>query len=426
MKKIIIAVITFITMFTALSLKAQWIQQVSGTTQNLRDVEFMNRYTGWIVGDGGTILKTTNGGNNWVSIPNPAVGKPLFTVNIVDSNTIYVTGWFETIIKTTNRGLDWIELQNGPWGQGSCYDGSFFYNANTGWIVGISQSVLKTTDGGYSYIQQSIPDGDSYVIYFKNALTGITTAEVTATFKTTDGGNIWNHILMPFNGQGSIFDKMAVVNNKKCWVVGRGTRILFFSDDFGDTWDTISNVPYISPSGWLYCCNFSDSLVGWTAGEYNRLFKTTNGGYNWTQENTGAGTWFWRDIYSYNDSIVWGVGGGGRIMHTTNGGETLVSNHNQYTNIPEYFKLYQNYPNPFNSETVINFELSRDGRAKLVVYDVLGREIATPVNEYLTKGIHKVNFNFGSTKQKKSGGIYYYTLSFNNQIIDTKKLAYIP
>ena len=123
---------------------------------------------------------------------------------------------------------------------------------------------------------------------------------------------------------------------------------------------------------------------------------------------------------------MWGVGGGGRIMHTTNGGETLVSNHNNYTNIPKDFKLHQNYPNPFNSETVINFEISRDGRAKLIVYDVLGREIAIPVNEYLTKGIHKVNFNFGSTRQKSSGGIYFYTLYFNNQIIDTKKLVYIP
>jgi photosystem II stability/assembly factor-like uncharacterized protein len=44
---------------------AQWYPQISGTTQNLRDVEFLNRTTGCIVGDDGVISKTTNGGNNW-------------------------------------------------------------------------------------------------------------------------------------------------------------------------------------------------------------------------------------------------------------------------------------------------------------------------------------------------------------------------
>jgi photosystem II stability/assembly factor-like uncharacterized protein len=424
MKKIIFTILAL--HFSFIILNGQWYPQVSGTNSNLRDIEFLNRYTGWVVGDGGVILKTTNSGINWINIPNPAVGKPLTTVNIIDSNNIYVVGWFETIIKTTNGGFNWIELKNGPWGQGSSYDGSFFYNENTGWVVGISQSVLKTTDGGYNYALQSIPGGDSYLIYFKNAMTGITTAEVTATFKTTNGGSQWYIIQMPFNGQGSIFDKMAVVNNQKCWVVGRGTRIVFFSNDFGDTWDTISNIPYISPTGWLFCCNFSNSLVGWVAGEYNRLFKTTNGGYNWAQQKTGPGTWFWRDIFSYSDSIVWGVGGGGRIMHTTNGGQTLVDIHNANINVPKEFKLYQNYPNPFNSETIINFDINKDGNTKLIVYDVLGREIARLVDEYLPKGIHKVKFDIGKNKQKCSGSIYFYSLYFDGKLIETRKLVFIP
>lgn len=310
-------------------------------------------------------------------------------------------------------------------GGGDSYTSCYFLDANYGFIVGQTQVVLKTTNGGLNFTGGYL-SGAFYDVYFKNYNEGIVAGSVISSYKTTNGGQNWNLMQMPFNLQGSTFDKMSVVNNQKCWVVGRGTLIVFYSNDFGDTWDTISHIPYISPSAWFYCCNFADSNVGWVAGEYNRLFKTTNGGYNWMQENTGAGTWFWGDIYSYNDSIVWGVGGGGRIMHTTNGGQTLVSTLNANINVPKEFKLHQNFPNPFNSETIINFELSKDGNTKLIVYDVLGREIARLVDEYLPKGIHKARLNIGKINQKVSGSIYFYSLYFNNQLIDTKKIVYIP
>jgi photosystem II stability/assembly factor-like uncharacterized protein len=402
---------------------AQWYPQVSGTTESLRDVEFLNRYTGWIVGDGGVILKTTNGGKEWINVPNPAIGKPLFKISIVDSNIVYVAGWFETIIKTTNGGVNWLVIFNGPWGSGNSYTSCFFLNPNYGFIVGQTQVVWKTTDGGLN-LTGGYLSGSFFDVYFQNNNSGIVAGSVVDCYKTTNGGINWNLMSFPFGYIGSVFYEISILNNK-CWFIGNDRRV-FYSPNFGNTWDTISNIPYISPTGTIYCSSFSDSLIGWTAGEYNRLFKTTNGGYNWSRENTGAGTWYWGDIYSYNDSIVWGVGGGGRIMHTTNGGQTLVSNNNSYTNVPKDFKLHQNFPNPFNSETIINFDLSKDGRTKLIVYDVLGRELVTLVNEYLTKGIHKVNFNIGSLKQKCSGSIYFYTLYFNDQIIDTKKLVYIP
>ncbi len=414
---------SIVIMALTMSANAQWFPQVSGTNSILRDVEFLNRYTGWIVGDGGLILKTTNGGVNWINIPNPAVEKPLFKASVIDSNTVYVVGWFETIIKTTNGGINWVEIQNGPWGGGDSYTSCFFLDQNYGFIVGQTQVVLKTTNGGLNFTGGYL-SGAFYDVYFKNFNVGLVAGSVVSSYKTTDGGENFNLMSFPFGTTGSTFYKISIFN-ENCWFIGNNRRV-FYSPDFGNSWDTISNIPYISPTGTIYCCSFPDSLIGWSAGEYNRLFKTTNGGYNWTQENTGVGTWFWRDIYSYSDSIVWGVGGGGRIMHTTNGGQTLVSNNNAYSNVPKYFKLHQNFPNPFNSETIINFELSKDGMTKLIVYDVTGREIARLVDEYLLKGIHKARFSIGNTNQKISGSIYFYSLYFNNQLLDTKKLVYIP
>lgn len=108
MKKII-----FILGFTFLlnvQTYSQWIQQNSGTTTSLNDIKFINKNTGWICADG-TLLKTTNGGNNWFFLNNPVPIKPLRSIIAIDSSIIYCVGNFETIIKSTNGGTSWTIIK---------------------------------------------------------------------------------------------------------------------------------------------------------------------------------------------------------------------------------------------------------------------------------------------------------------------------
>ncbi|MFA5833628.1 MAG: glucoamylase family protein [Bacteroidota bacterium] len=76
-------------------------------------------------------------------------------------------------------------------------------------------------------------------------------------------------------------------------------------------------------------------------------------------------------------------------------------------NIPEQYSLTQNYPNPFNPTTTISYQLSAIGNVSLKVYDVLGREIATLVNEQKPAGMYSVSFDAGQL----SSGIYFYKLT---------------
>jgi hypothetical protein len=69
-------------------------------------------------------------------------------------------------------------------------------------------------------------------------------------------------------------------------------------------------------------------------------------------------------------------------------------------------ELNQNYPNPFNTVTKITYSLPVSGKVALKVYNTLGKEIATLIDEEQIAGIHEVNFNASSL----SGGIYYYKL----------------
>lgn len=76
--------------------------------------------------------------------------------------------------------------------------------------------------------------------------------------------------------------------------------------------------------------------------------------------------------------------------------------------LPENIKLYQNYPNPFNPYTIINYNLSAGENVSLKIYNVLGNEITTLVNEKQTEGYHSVKFDAGN--YQLSSGTYYYSL----------------
>ncbi|MGE5499706.1 MAG: PKD domain-containing protein, partial [Syntrophothermus sp.] len=103
--------------------------------------------------------------------------------------------------------------------------------------------------------------------------------------------------------------------------------------------------------------------------------------------------------------------------------ELVVSNAvavNEKNNNPPDYVLYQNYPNPFNPETVITFRIKEEGKVILKIYDINGKEISMPVNQFLKAGEHKIRFN----AQKLSSGVYYYILT-SDKFKDGRKMIVI-
>lgn len=89
---------------------------------------------------------------------------------------------------------------------------------------------------------------------------------------------------------------------------------------------------------------------------------------------------------------------------------TLISVGENTIEQPQDFKLHQNFPNPFNPSTVINYELTSFSNVELKVYDILGNEVETLVNDLKQPGIHSVSFNGSSYPS----GVYYYRLDVRN------------
>ena len=85
------------------------------------------------------------------------------------------------------------------------------------------------------------------------------------------------------------------------------------------------------------------------------------------------------------------------------------------------FSLTQNYPNPFNSSTIISYSLPNTNSVTLKIFDIMGKEIQTLVNESQNVGTYSVNFDASIF----SGGTYFYKLKIGNNFAETKKMSLI-
>ena len=112
------------------------------------------------------------------------------------------------------------------------------------------------------------------------------------------------------------------------------------------------------------------------------------------------------------------VGSNGVILHTTTGGSTWIGEDpSPAETLPTEMSLSQNYPNPFNPETKIRFSIVSTQHATLTVYDLLGRRVATLVDEKKAPGRYEVAFGGA----RLASGVYIYRLTAGSYV-ETRKM----
>ncbi len=399
MKKIILLFI--IIQISSQFADAQWIQQNSGTNQNLYDIEFLNENTGWAVGDAGVVTKTTNGGTTWMNIPNPSAqyGGLMWSIHPVDSEVVYAVAGYDFIMKTSNGGLNWIVLSGKP-GSISAFKSVYFLNRDTGWFLGTNK-VFRTYDGGNTLDSFYAPWFTNYDIFFKDINTGIFCGS-GRVFKSTDGGENWFDTNVPVSGTFYMFRKLGV-SNDNVWVVGSSSPV-FRSTDFCETWEIVTPGQQIGGIG----VNFINDNTGYIGRSQNNLIKTTNGGFNWYQQRTDStSVAFISSLAFINDTTGWYSSGAGKIYKTVTGGQWLTNITTVSSEIPGKFSLNQNYPNPFNSQTNIAFEIIKNKYCKLEIYNLLGQKLEEVFDKILEAGKHVIQYN----AKNLTSGIYIYKLT---------------
>jgi hypothetical protein len=139
-------------------------------------------------------------------------------------------------------------------------------------------------------------------------------------------------------------------------------------------------------------------------------------------KNVGLYQWGFSDFFAIYTRELKGC----IIDGVVYGDTTTVGVEGSENPIASEFKLEQNFPNPFNPSTKIKFEIPSKARndnalVTLKVYDIIGNEFTTLVNEELSAGVYEVEFNTSFFKHQPSSGIYFYQLKAGSYI-QTKKM----
>ena len=401
--------------------QSAWNKVTSPTTKDLKNCFFTDVNNGWISGDSGIILHTTDGGSNWY-IQNTGIEHDIKSLFFINDSNGWATAWRYTSDSVSFPGT----------------------------------IILKTSDGGNKWNHTIYPDTNTYLnsIYFLDSLKGFMGATPNFILNTTDGGKNWNRS----NSDTTIYDNLPILKiefyNDQFGYASGGTRdfagIVWTTTDSGLNWKThlisldqitdfwIVNQDSVICTGgdFKFGSNYftsSDFAKSWityglgyfgiataiefrtvyeawiTLGNSRRFYFSKDGGLTWLPKDTPSQSSIFDIVFP--DSLTGFAVGNNGVILKYNSSPLNVNNLSQNSD-PDAFYLFQNYPNPFNPVTKISFELPSNSDlgnlfdVTLKIYDILGNEIETLLNEKLNAGIYETEFNGNNYPS----GIYFYKL----------------
>jgi photosystem II stability/assembly factor-like uncharacterized protein len=311
------------------------------------DIFFINDNVGWIVGEDGKVIKTTDCGANWVqkSSVSGYYDRIFFKDNIhgwiasgwdglyrtedggdswsltsiknmydvfFTSNVGFAVGEGGKIYKSTDLGVSWYpsylnQMENKK------FSDIFFNDPEVGFAVGDSGKIFKTSNGGVTWFPQSCPTNTNLSsVLFTDVNTGWISGH-QIILKTTDSGNSWK---LKYTSLYENINDVYFLNSQLGWAAG--SKILK-TDNGGNTWSnqTIQNV---GGDYYITSVYFIDENTGFCTSRHNYLFyKTTNGGSTWKSATVPTSV----ELYSVefiDSNTGWIVGAQGTILKTTDGG----------------------------------------------------------------------------------------------------------
>lgn len=389
-------------MITTFSIAQNWHTQTSNTNVELEGIQMTSASEGWICGDDGILLHTTNSGNTWA----------LITLTGADFNQIV------------------------------------FKNNGTGIVVGDDGIIFTTSDGGTNWVaKNSNTSSELRGVAYSGGSTFFAIGDDGAAVKSIDNGNTWTSLIT-----GTIERLLCVSSvDQNVWIGGRN-GLLLFSNDGGNSFnimnnpstDDIKDIQFVDASTGFACGDnpyimftsnggtnwtsrssgiqddldglyFANHSKGWVVGDTGFLYSTTNAGINWISEQSQT-IQDLNSIHSFDGENVWAVGDFGTIITNFNS-PTDVDKENSFA---DSFTLEQNYPNPFNPSTNIRFSIAKDGFVKLKIFNVLGMEIQELINQELSSGTYNIRFD----ASQLNSGIYFYSI-ITNDYKSTRKMNFI-
>jgi photosystem II stability/assembly factor-like uncharacterized protein len=386
--------------------------------------------------------------NFWEKTVFPTDNSSLYSVYSMITNSddnILAGTYSKGVFKSDDEGLTWVEsgLTN-QWvvsftknSTGNIYAASIGSNLGSG--------IYKSADGGNTWtrVWEALTGMNCvYTDQYDNVYVGLNyTSDQSGIYRSTNSGETWQKI---FDNTENIY---AITRLSGGRILAAGYGKIFYSDNEGGSWsESIEGLVSFTPSAlvvnplgevflstqgygiyksidngisWVnktgagpeYSClllNTDGSMYTGTKGYW--VYRSLNNGENWDIINSGMD----QDKYvlslltTKSGYIFAGMDYYG-LYRSVDKAITEVENVNLK---PSRFSLEQNYPNPFNPSTTIKYSIPLNERSKtlnvqLVVYDILGREVATLVNQKQKPGSYEVEWN----ANKFPNGVYFYKIN---------------
>jgi photosystem II stability/assembly factor-like uncharacterized protein len=401
MRKIIFVFVftLFINNYSLMNVYAQWIPTYlpishPGSSVYSLAVIGNNIFAGtWTFG----VFLSTDNGSTWSqTVLN---NHNVYSLEVIGNN-IYAGTDLNGVLLSTNNGTSWSQTSLN-------YRNVLSLAVNGNYIFAGTEynGVYLSTNNGSTWSQTALNyhDVSSLAVNGNNIFAGTYGFGV---YLSTDNGTTWSQTAL-----NNRFVYSLVVNGNNIFA---GTCIygIYLSTDNGSTW--FQTALYYSDVGSL-AVNGNNIFAGTNLGVY----LSKNNGANWVEKNQGFGTSLGGSSFIFANNYIF-TGSGHIIWRRLL--EDILEIENISLEIPKSFKLEQNYPNPFNPSTKIKFDIPSEGKSqkakvKLLIYNILGKEIQTLVNEQLQPGSYEVTFDGGNLPS----GVYFYKL-YSGNFTETKKL----
>lgn len=429
MKRLFITVI-LLAISTHVYSQNYWQRVSSPASKTLFDCFFLDTTYGWAIGDSGTIVHTSNGGQSW-QLQNSGITtyaiEDIFFTGMTDGWAIANDYTFvgSIILRTTNLGQNWV-LTRFP-DSNAVLNTIAFLNAQTGYTAGFSGEIFRTTNGGVNWIKSIVDTAYCAPLYlfpkkditFLDANTGFACGGQIdiqgMVWRTIDAGLTWQtYCLTP----EPLEDVVPISSTK---IISSGGdfeygAITSTSYDGGHTWEYYPTNIF----GVAECMAFRTPSEVWIpltfAQKWAVSLDTAGMSSPWIEIDTPDSLLVYSAIFK-SPTFGWGFGTKGSILKYN---KDIIGLSDPASNVPVKHKLFQNHPNPFNPSTIISYELSKTEFVRFFVYDLSGRLVKTFVEGFRPQGENKFKFNGHGL----ASGVYIYKLQAG-EMTETKKMVLI-
>ncbi|MFA7418439.1 MAG: T9SS type A sorting domain-containing protein [Melioribacteraceae bacterium] len=419
-------------LFVAVSINAQW-SKVS--TQNVGLSGRLHAYnsTLFLYGSfsGYHVYRSIDNGATWTDIISKFPYDVYYMFNYKNEIFALTANSGKSIYSSKDGGETWALKSSIPTVTGN---GAILWMTSDGdrlYAVSNRKSFYTSTDSGLTWketIINTIAGGNmSYFAVTGNTM--VSTIVGTGAVVSTDGGQTWA-INNP--GTPALFVTYVINFNGTIYGITSGSGVHKFNST-SKSWESVSKgLPdalsfQISKALTAYGNTLYVATIGFLDSKVS-IFSSSDGGANWNSISTSglttlnAATSSTSFVLTAQNMFLYDYQSSGSTAAIYKMANSTTSVNENTHEVPADFELSQNYPNPFNPETTIRYKLQAASNVSLKIYDALGNEVATLVNEFQQPGAY--NSQFSIRNSQFSSGVYFYTLKAGS-FVSTKKMILI-